>query len=76
NVRGVSAEDFGTASSIQGIATRLSQMSSGLSGYLLEYALPLPLEVGGVLQAIGGYVYMKLLSTTKSSSSYKDYKTE
>jgi len=76
NVRGVSAEDFGTASSIQGIATRLSQMSSGLSGYLLEYALPLPLEVGGVLQAIGGYVYMKLISTTKSSSSYKNYKTE
>ncbi|MEM3911166.1 MAG: MFS transporter [Saccharolobus sp.] len=65
NVRGVSNEDFGTASSLQGLATRLSQMSSGLSGYLLDYYLPLPLEIGGLLQAIGGYVYMKLLSGYK-----------
>ncbi|MEM3204497.1 MAG: hypothetical protein QW232_09845, partial [Saccharolobus sp.] len=36
-----------------------------LSGYLLDYYLPLPLEIGGLLQAIGGYAYMKLLSGYK-----------
>ncbi|WP_048100386.1 MFS transporter [Candidatus Acidianus copahuensis] len=61
NIRGVQSEDYGTASSVQGIATRVSQMSSGLGGFLMEYALPLPLEVGGVLQAIGGYLYYWLL---------------
>ncbi|QGA53198.1 MFS transporter [Sulfolobus sp. E5-1-F] len=62
NIRGVSAEDFGTASSFQGLATRLSQMSSGISGYLLDISYSLPLEIGGILQAVGGYLYMKLLA--------------
>lgn len=70
NVRGVSEEDFGTASSLQGLATRFSQMSSGLSGYLLDYSLPLPLEIGGILQAIGGYLYMKLLSSNVKARSH------
>lgn len=61
NVRGVSEDDFGTASSLQGVATRLSQMSSGLSGYLLEESFALPLEVGGVMQALGGILYYTLL---------------
>ncbi|QXJ31244.1 MFS transporter [Saccharolobus shibatae] len=66
NVRGVSAEDFGTASSFQGLATRLSQMSSGISGYLLDISYSLPLEIGGLLQAVGGYLYMRLLKTTSN----------
>ncbi|WP_338604449.1 MFS transporter [Sulfolobus tengchongensis] len=68
NVRGVSEEDFGTASSIQGMATRFSQMSSGISGYLLDLSLSLPLEIGGILQAIGGYLYMRLLSGSRNVS--------
>jgi len=64
NVRGVSAEDFGTASSFQGLATRLSQMSSAISGYLLDVSYSLPLEIGGLLQTVGGYLYMKLLATS------------
>lgn len=61
NVRGVSGDDFGTASSLQGVATRISQMSSGLGGYLLEESLILPLEIGGVAQLIGGVLYYALL---------------
>ncbi len=61
NIRGVSSEDYGTASSLQGIATRVSQMSSGLSGYLMEIDSPLSLFIGGIFQAIGGILYMKLL---------------
>ncbi|BCU66742.1 MFS transporter [Sulfolobales archaeon HS-7] len=62
NIRGVSAEDYGSASSLQGVVTRVSQMSSGISGYLLEDFPGLPLELGGLLQALGGYLYMYLLS--------------
>ncbi|BCS93814.1 MFS transporter [Metallosphaera javensis (ex Sakai et al. 2022)] len=61
NVRGVSEDDFGTASSLQGVATRLSQMSSGASGYLLEESFALPLEIGGVAQTLGGILYYALL---------------
>ncbi|BFH72800.1 MFS transporter [Sulfurisphaera javensis] len=61
NVRGISEEDYGAATSIQGISTRVAQLSSGLSGYLLEVWLPLPEFSGGILQAIGGYIYYKLL---------------
>ncbi len=60
-VKGIGNEDYGTATSLQGIATRVSQLSSGASGYLLDYALPLPLEVGGVLQLISGALYKILL---------------
>lgn len=63
NIRGISSEDYGTASGIQGIATRLSQLSSGIGGYLMEIGLPLPEEVGGLIQAIGGVAYMKLLGS-------------
>ncbi|MFP3295560.1 MAG: hypothetical protein RXN81_05465 [Caldisphaera sp.] len=61
NIRGVSSEDYGTASSLQSIATRASQMSSGLSGYLMEIDLPIPLFIGGIFQAMSGILYMKLL---------------
>jgi len=61
NVRGVSSEDFGAASSLQGVATRLSQMSSGLGGYLLEDSIGLPLLLGGALQVLGGVLYYTML---------------
>jgi len=61
NVRGIDKEDYGTASSIQGLASRLAQTSSGLSGYMLEYSMPLPLFAGGILQLFGGIAYGKLL---------------
>ncbi|AWS00737.1 MFS transporter [Metallosphaera hakonensis] len=73
NVRGVSEEDFGTASSLQGVATRLSQMSSGLSGYLLEESFALPLEVGGVAQMIGGVIYFALLKERSIGKEERGY---
>jgi MFS family permease len=60
NIKGISPEDYGTASSLQGLATRFSQMSSSIGGYLMEIDLPLPLEIGGLLQAISGIIYLKL----------------
>jgi len=60
NVRGVAAEDYGTATSLQGVASRVAQLSSGASGYLMDYALPLPLLVGGIFQFASGISY-KLL---------------
>ena len=61
NIKGVHLEDYGTASSIQGLSGTLSQSSIGAGGYLIEYALPLPLFVGGALQLAAGYLYPKLL---------------
>lgn len=57
NIRGVSDEDYGTGSSIQGIATRVAQLSSGASGYLMEIYLPMPLLLGGILQLLAGLGY-------------------
>ena len=61
NIRGIHREDYGSAAGIQGSVNRFSQASSGLSGALMEFSLPLPLFVGGIIQAIGGYLYGKLL---------------
>ncbi|MQL56517.1 MFS transporter [Acidianus ambivalens] len=61
NMKGVSTEDFGAASSIQGIASRTSQATAGASGYLMEIYPPMPLIVGGILQAISGWIYLKML---------------
>lgn len=61
NVRGISEEDYGAATSLQGVSTRLSQLTSGASGYLMDVWLPLPEILGGGLQLIGGLVYYKLL---------------
>jgi MFS family permease len=60
NVRGVDAEDYGTATSVQGVASRVAQLSSGTSGYLMDYALPMPLFIGGIFQFASGISY-KLL---------------
>jgi len=65
NIKGIDIEDFGTASSVQGIATRVSQLSSGLSGYLMDYSIPLPLEVGGIFQIFSGVVYKYILRNDK-----------
>ncbi len=64
-VRGVNAEDYGTATSFQGVANRLSQGSSGLSGYLMSISLPAPLFIGGLFQVAGGIAYAKLLGKPK-----------
>lgn len=61
NVRGISDEDYGAATSLQGISTRVAQLSSGVSGYMMDIWLPLPEISGGLLQLIGGYLYYKLL---------------
>lgn len=72
NVRGISSEDYGTALSIQGISTRISQLSSGIGGYLMEISLPLPEALGGAIQALGGVVYMKLLENKEPREIRKE----
>ncbi len=57
NIRGISNEDYGTASSIQGVATRIAQLSSGAYGYLMDVYLPLPIFVGGLFQFASGIGY-------------------
>lgn len=61
NVRGISEGNFGFASSAQGMAVRGSQGTSAISGYLMEYSLPIPMAIGGVLQLAGGFVYYRLM---------------
>ena len=65
NVKGVDIEDYGTATSIQGVASRAGQLSSGLSGYLMDFALPLPIFVGGIFQLVSGISYKLLFSRRK-----------
>ena len=65
NVKGVDIEDYGTATSIQGVAARAGQLSSGLSGYLMDLALPLPIFVGGIFQVVSGISYKLLFSKRK-----------
>ena len=67
NMHGVNAQDYGTASSVMGLANRLAQTSSGLSGYLMDVSLPFPVLLGGVLQSVGGIIYFKVLSFNKKS---------
>ncbi|MHB1830482.1 MAG: MFS transporter [Candidatus Micrarchaeaceae archaeon] len=69
NIRGIHNEDYGTASSIQGMAMSTSMASSGFSGYLIEYLLPAPLFVGGVIQIIGGMLYLRLFRKREVSAA-------
>ncbi len=61
SVRGIGNEDYGAASSIQGLSTRGSQMTSGASGYLMDAYFSLPLFVGGTLQIAGAFIYYRLI---------------
>ncbi|MGC9099597.1 MAG: MFS transporter [Candidatus Micrarchaeia archaeon] len=65
NVRGIEAEDYGTATSVQGIASRIAQLSSGASGYLMDLYLPLPLFLGSIFQFASGLSYKLLLKQKK-----------
>ena len=65
NMRGINDQDYGTASSVMGLANRLSQTSSGLSGYLMELSLSSPALIGGAMQMVSGFIYLRLLSPKK-----------
>lgn len=67
NMSGVNSQDYGTASSVMGLANRLAQTSSGLSGYLMDISLPFPVLFGGILQSVGGFIYFKILSSNKKT---------
>ncbi|MCL4365381.1 MAG: MFS transporter [Candidatus Marsarchaeota archaeon] len=60
NMKGIDPEDYGTATGIQGVASRVGQLSSGLSGYLMDNSLPLPIFIGGMLQIASGVGYKML----------------
>jgi MFS family permease len=65
NIKGIDAEDYGTASSIQGVAVGASMSSSGASGFLMDAFLPLPLFLGGALQAVSGVLYGRFFTDRK-----------
>ncbi|MEM3827438.1 MAG: hypothetical protein QXR58_02450, partial [Candidatus Micrarchaeaceae archaeon] len=67
SVRGIDAEDYGAATSVQGIASRTAQLSSGASGYLMDYALPMPIFIGGIFQLISGISYKLLFKDAKNN---------
>lgn len=71
-VRGISGEDYGTASGIQGVFTRSSQLTSGLSGFLMDEAIPLPLVTGGVLQLAGAMMFYKFIRSWETSHGFKN----
>jgi len=71
-VRGISGEDYGTASGIQGVFTRSSQLTSGLSGFLMDEAIPLPLVTGGVLQLAGAMMFYKFIKSWETSHGFKN----
>ncbi len=66
NMKGVNSQDYGTAFSFIGLSNRLSQTSTGITGYLMDISLPVPIILGGLLQTIGGFIYFKVLSPKKN----------
>ncbi|MCL4333891.1 MAG: MFS transporter [Candidatus Thermoplasmatota archaeon] len=72
SVRGVGNEDYGTASSMQGVATRASQSTSGLSGYLMDLYLSSPLIIGGALQVVGSFVYYRVIRNWEKSHNFNN----
>ena len=64
NLSGIGDQDYGTGTSIMGVSARFAQLSSGLSGYLMDFFTPAPLIIGGILQFASGVAYLKLLKTT------------
>lgn len=69
NVKGIDAEDYGSATSVQGIASRAAQLSSGASGYLMDYSLPFPIFIGGIFQLFSGISYKLLFKKEKPTSN-------
>jgi sugar phosphate permease len=67
NVRGINAEDYGTATSIEGISSRIAQLSSGASGYLADIYLPLPLEIGALFQIASGISYKFIIKEKREN---------
>ena len=65
NVSGIKGGDFGTSTSLQGISMRASQSTSGATGYLMDYYLPMPLVLGGFIQAFAGFFYYKMFSKSR-----------
>ncbi|MCL4337225.1 MAG: MFS transporter [Candidatus Thermoplasmatota archaeon] len=65
NVSGLQEGDFGAGTSLQGVSVRISQGFSGLSGYLMDIDLPFPVVLGGILQAVSGVVYYKLMKNNE-----------
>lgn len=61
NIKNINNEDYGTATTMQGMGSRFSQTSSGLSGYLMELSISSPLVIGGILQTVAAFVYFKLI---------------
>ncbi len=72
NIRGISNEDYGTASSVQGVATRAAQLSSGAAGYLMDIALPIPLFIGGLFQFASGIGYRLVFGKENSEKRKKN----
>ncbi len=60
-IGGVGSEEMGAATSLTAVANRIALGSSSIGGYLLEVMQDLPLEIGGLLQVIGGGVFYLLL---------------
>lgn len=71
NLAGLSNEDYGAATTLQGASIRVPQIASGLSGYALDYALPAPLFIGGLLYGISGVLYKKLMTDPKAKKAAK-----
>ncbi|ASI13523.1 UMF12 family major facilitator superfamily permease [Candidatus Mancarchaeum acidiphilum] len=65
NVRGIDKEDYGSATSFNGVSSRMSQLSSGLSGYLMDISLPIPLIIGGIFQGASGILYKIFIKEKK-----------
>lgn len=57
-VNNVKNSDMGTASGVAGSATRISSLSTSVSGYLMDTDIISPLVIGGILQASSGLLYL------------------
>ncbi|MGC8479701.1 MAG: MFS transporter [Candidatus Micrarchaeia archaeon] len=71
SMSGLNKEDYGTATSIQGLASSLSQSSSGISGYLADYLFPLPMLIGGALQISAGILYPIFIKNNRKINKNK-----
>ncbi|MGP6220408.1 MFS transporter [Caldiplasma sukawensis] len=65
NVSGIESRDYGAGSGLQATAMRVSQSTTGATGYLMDLYLPLPEIAGGLIQAFAGFVYYKYFGKRK-----------